>query len=290
MANDRIAQRCICCASADLDRSSAVLMPFVAKRVFGHEPVQITEQWGLRDLQQGMAYTLCTSLQCQQCGVLFLDYRFCDDEMMRLYQGYRDQRYNDERKRFEPDYGVASQHYEGRAAYIADVEHWLKSRVPANPAILDWGGDSGINTPFLESSTFTHVYDISSVATVEGAVAVDLETISQHDYDLIICSQVLEHVSYPHEILQQIAASVGEQTLVYLEVPNEALMRENPGSLKLAGIKRHWHEHINFYTAHSLRQLVERAGLQVVDMLELEIDLGWRKGCVLGLTARRKAR
>lgn len=287
MANDRIAQQCICCAGTELDRSSAVLMPFVAKRVFGHEPVQITEQWGLRDLQQGMAYTLCTSLQCQHCGVLFLDYRFSDQEMMRLYHGYRDERYTLERQKYEPGYGAASQHYEGRAAYLADVELWLESRVPRNPAVLDWGGDSGINTPLLGRSQFTHVYDISSVATVPGAQAVDLATIHKHHYDLITCSQVLEHVSYPHEILQQIAGSMSEQTLLYLEVPREALMRENPDSKKLAGLKRHWHEHINFFTEQSLCELVGRAGLQVQEIMQLEVDLGWRSSSVLGLLAKR---
>jgi SAM-dependent methyltransferase len=288
MTNDRIAQQCICCFSTDLDRSSAVLMPFVAKRVFGHEPVQITEKWGLRDLQQGMAYTLCTSLQCRQCGVLFLDYRFSDAEMMRLYQGYRDERYNRERQRFEPDYGIASEYYEGRAVYIEDVERWLEPQVPANPAILDWGGGSGINTPLLRRSKLTHVYDISAVATVAGAQAVDLDTIKQHRYDLITCSQVLEHVPYPHQTLQQIAGSLGEDTLLYLEVPNEVLMRQHPGNREMASLKRHWHEHVNFYTERSLCELVERAGLQVGDLLELEIDLGWRKACILGLTARRK--
>ena len=79
-----IARHCICCSSDHLDRSPAVLMPFVAKRVYGHEPVEITAEWGLRDLRAGMAYTLCNSLQCQRCGALFLDYRFTDLQMASL--------------------------------------------------------------------------------------------------------------------------------------------------------------------------------------------------------------
>jgi hypothetical protein len=287
MPNERIARQCICCASTELDRSPAVLMPFVAKRVFGHEPVQITEEWGLRDLQPGMAYTLCTSLQCQCCGLLFLDYRFSDDEMTRLYQGYRDERYNRERQHYEPGYAAASQHYGGRAAYIADVERWLESRVPSNPAVLDWGGDSGINTPLLGRSRFTHVYDISSVAPIAGVQAVDLDAIKHYRYDLITCSQVLEHVAYPHHILAGIAESLGDETLLYLEVPREALIRDNPGSKRLAALKRHWHEHINFFTEQSLRELVQRAGLQVQEVMYLDVDLGWRTGTVCGLLARR---
>lgn len=287
MAKDRIARQCICCTSPELDRSPAVLMPFVAQRVFGHEPVQITEEWGLRDLQLGMAYTLCASLQCQQCGALFLDYRFSDAEMMSLYQGYRDERYNRERQRFEPGYASTVEHYEGRASYIADVERWLEPRLPANPAVLDWGGDSGINTPLLGRSRLTHVYDISTVAPLPGVKAVDLETIKLHHYDLITCSQVLEHVPYPLDLLAQIAESLHADTLLYLEVPYEALIRNNPGSKQLASLKRHWHEHINFYTEQSLRELVSQAGLQVQEFMHLDVDLGWRNGTLLGLLAKR---
>lgn len=289
MTTERIARQCICCASTDLDRSPAVLMPFVAKRVFGHEPVQITAEWGLRDLQPGMAYTLCTSLQCKQCGVLFLDYRFSDTELAQLYRGYRDEHYTRERDFYEPGYAKTSEHYHGRAAYIADVERWLAPQVPDLPAVLDWGGDSGINTPFLGRSTLTHVYDISTVQPIEGVVALERSAIGEHRYDLVTCSQVLEHVPDPRALLGQIGQSLSDDTLLYLEVPNEALMREHPGSRQLAPLKRHWHEHINFFTPDSLRQLVEGTGLQVQAVLDLSIDLGWRKASVLGMTVRRAA-
>ena len=54
---DLIARRCICCHSQDLAKAPAVLMPFVAYRVFGHEPLEILPEWGFRDLRPGMAYT-----------------------------------------------------------------------------------------------------------------------------------------------------------------------------------------------------------------------------------------
>lgn len=287
MATERIAHQCICCTSDDLQRSAAVLMPFVAKRVFGHEPVEITADWGLRDLRPGMAYTLCTSLQCQRCGVLFLDYRFSDSELARLYQGYRDEAYTLERDSYEPGYARTSEHYHGRAAYIADVERWLAPQIPSHPSVLDWGGDSGVNTPFLGRSTLTHVYDISNVAPVEGATAVERPAMGDQRYDLVTCSQVLEHVPDPQALLEQIAESVAADTLLYIEVPNEALMREFPGSMALAARKRHWHEHINFFTETSLRLLIERSGFHVQRVLDLEVDLGWRKASVMGMTARR---
>ncbi len=291
MVNTRelIATRCICCDSTHLQRSPAVLMPFVALRVFGHEPVQITKEWGLRDLKQGTAYTLCSSLQCQGCGALFLDYRFTDAQMAALYHNYRDELYNSQRIRFEPGYVNVVAHYHQRAAYLSEVESWLAQYLPANPAVLDWGGDTGINSLFRERNRLLHIFDISGVELVPGAERVDVAALSQQHYDLVMCSQVLEHVSYPQELVTQMLPAVGPQTLLYLEVPHEALVREHPGSLELAPLKRHWHEHVNFYSEAALRQLLARAGLEVVEVLYLPVDVGWARAEIMGVLARRAA-
>jgi len=282
-----MARHCICCESTRLDRSPAVLMPFVAKRVFGHEPVEITAAWGLRDLKPGMAYTLCNSLQCQDCGALFLDYRFGDEQMAALYRGYRDEAYTRERDRYEPGYAtMAAKDFAHRHAYLAEVEAWLSPRLPERPAVLDWGGDSGINTLFLGNERLIHIHDISGTDVVQGTEKVTAEQLQQHSYDLVACCQVLEHVPSPLELIRQIIPALAPQTLFYLEVPYEPLMREHPGSRKLAPLKRHWHEHINFFTETSVRRLLERAKLQVLDFLELHIDLGWRKGTVMGVLAK----
>lgn len=286
VSRELIARQCICCGGGDLSRSPAVLMPFVAKRVFGHEPVEITSEWGLRDLRQGMAYTLCSSLQCQCCGVLFLDYRFTEEQMTALYHGYRDEAYTRQRNHYEPGYAAIAEHYQQREAYIRDVESWLAPHLPARPAVLDWGGGSGLNTPFLYQSSTLHVHDISAVDLMPGVERVNISQLTAQRYDLIVCSQVLEHVPFPLDLIKQIRPALHEQTLVYLEVPHEALMRENPGSLELAGRKRHWHEHVNFFTQQALHRLLDSAGLVLVDSHLLTIDLGWRQSQVMGVLAR----
>ncbi|WP_220813420.1 class I SAM-dependent methyltransferase [Pseudomonas paralcaligenes] len=282
-----IARQCICCGGDRLDKSSAVLMPFVAHRVFGHEPVEIKAEWGLRDLRSGMAYTLCNSLQCQDCGALFLDYRFTDEQMSALYRNYRDEAYNSERISYEPGYTAVVAHYEQRADYLAEVEAWLAPHLPEAPAVLDWGGDTGINSPFRERNRLLHIHDISGVDLVPGACRVDVEQIGRQAYDLVACSQVLEHVPCPLELVRQMLPAMGPQTLLYLEVPHEALVREHPDSKCLAPLKHHWHEHVNFYNETALRRLLERLGLQVVDSLRLPVDIGWTRSEVLGVLARK---
>ncbi len=281
---DLIARRCICCDSQNLAKAPAVLMPFVAYRVFGHEPLEILPEWGFRDLRPGMAYTLCNSLQCRECGLLFLDYRFTDAQMAALYTGYRDERYTRERDRFEPGYGAtAARGFENRAAYIAKVEQWLAPHLPAQPAVLDWGGGNGINTPFLGQSPTLHIHDISAVPCVPGAEPANPADFGHQHYDLVACSQVLEHVPNPLELIEAMLPSLGAETLLYLEVPHEALMREFPHSRELAARKHHWHEHINFFSSDALICLLERAGLRCIDRHTLSV--GTKE--IMGLLARR---
>lgn len=286
MRNIRVTDECICCDSRNLARSPAVLMPFVAKRVFGQQPVRITAEWGMRDLLPGMAYTLCNSLQCQECGGLFLDYRFTDEQMSALYLGYRDERYNAEREYFEPGYIQSANCFEERAEYISEVEVWLAPHLPERPAVLDWGGATGINTPFRGRGGLHHVYDISGAELVAEAQRADPDRFGLQQYDLVVCSQVLEHVPVPLELIAQIVPVLARNTLFYLEVPHEALMREHPDSLQLAPLKRHWHEHINFFSEGSLHRLIERVGLEVLDSHILSVELGVRKGAVMGILAR----
>ncbi|WP_342651039.1 class I SAM-dependent methyltransferase [Pseudomonas sp. REB1044] len=281
-----VANRCICCESDQLHRSPAVLMPFVALRVFGHEPVEITPEWGLRDLRQGTAYTLCNSLQCQECGALFLDYRFTDEQMSALYRDYRGTEYNAQRIRFEPGYVNVVPHYHQRAAYLTQVQAWLAPRLPEAPAVLDWGGDTGVNSLFRDHHRLLHIHDISGVELVPGAERADPELISCTHYDLVTCSQVLEHVAFPADVVRQMLPAIGEGTLLYLEVPHEALVREHPGSLELAPLKRHWHEHVNFFSEEAMRRLLRQLNLELVDVLHLPVDVGWTRGEVLGVLAR----
>jgi SAM-dependent methyltransferase len=263
-------------------------MPFVAERVFGHKPVHIKPEWGLRDLQNGVAYSLCNSLQCQHCGVLFLDIRFSDREMYALYRDYRGPVYTEHRRSYEPGYLDYSEILRKRLKYIDQVEEFLRPLVPAHPVILDWGGDSGINTPLGGSAEELYIYDISEVNLIEDAFRFDPASASSHSFDLIICSQVLEHVSYPKRVVQQIVEWMEPDTLLYLEVPYEPLMRANPGSLSTHLSKHHWHEHINFFSADSLSTLVEHAGLQLIEIKESEISIGWRECCIFSVLCRRK--
>jgi hypothetical protein len=283
---ERHARRCICCTGERLLRSSAILMPFLAKRIFDHDPVEITEEWALRDIPKAVGYSVCSTLECADCGVMFLDYRFSDNELARLYQDYRGDEYNALRTRFEPSYAATAMYYTGRARYLDDVEAVLAPYLPDCPKVLDWGGDAGVNSPFRYKAKALHIYDISGVAVCSEAIRVSQEECRKQQYDLVACSQVLEHVSYPLDLLKQLTFYLGPQTILYLEVPFEEIFHHSEAGRGLGEKKRHWHEHVNFFSPASLRAMARSCSLEVLEAKILPVSLGWRDSAIQMLICR----
>lgn len=284
-----IAQACVCCGQQDLDRSAAILMPFVAHRVFGWTPVEITEQWGLRDLHQGHAYALCNTLHCPECGLLFLDLRFDGEELGRLYRDYRGEEYARLRDHYEPGYARRNRHLLQGGGYVAQVEAFLAPLLGTPQRVLDWGGDSGINTPFRGRLRSHHVLDISDRPLVPGARQVNAEQAGAEHYQLVVLSQVLEHVPEPLALLQKVLAVLEPESVLYLEVPYESLVQNLAAGHGRWQEKRHWHEHINFYSEASLRALVRSAGLDILQFASLEVDVGNGPVRVFSLACRLAA-
>lgn len=268
----KIAKSCVCCGSNKLSTNQAVLAPFIAARVFGWYPAEITVEWGLRDVKLGTTYSACNSLSCEVCGFVFLDMRFDDEEMGRLYDDYRGDSYSAQRDRFEPGYWEKNKKLVEQDVHIPQVEAFLRSRVPLVPRILDWGGATGLNTPFRQSASLHHICDISNRPTVPGAVMVTPGDAMKNEYDLVVCSNVLEHVPDPKGFLEEVTVIAGKRPLYYIEVPFEQLMYDKATKTSSNAIKRIWHEHINFYSETGLRALFERAGLKIVEHTVIEYD------------------
>jgi hypothetical protein len=261
-------------------------MPFVANRVFGWEPVEITEEWHLRDVKCGMAYPLCSTLRCNDCGLVFLDIRFDDSEISALYHGYRDAAYTAQRARFEPGYEARNARLVGGSDYIRHVEEFLRQRIGVPRSVLDWGGDTGVNTPFRREVEVHHVYDVSEKQVIEGAERVDAAEAMANEYDLVVVSQVLEHVPFPLDVAAEAVRAMGPDTVLWVEVPYEDVLREaaDPGSAYLD--KRHWHEHVNFFTEEALTRLLEGVGVRVEELTTLAVEVEGRTAHIMGAVCR----
>lgn len=267
-----IARRCIYCDHDALEDSPAIIMPFVAHRALGYAPVEITGDWGLRDVPIGQCQARCNTLHCPQCSGVFMDLRFGEPEMAALYEGYRGSAYTTLREQYEPGYRLRNEAL-GQLSHSSAVERFLHGKLPEQPRVLDWGGDDGRNTPFRSSASCCHIVEISGKKTLPGTLALNPTEALMKNYDLVVLSHILEHIPDPFSLLKLVAPLVQRGASMYIEVPYENLMRELL-KVDLSPIwqaKRHWHEHINFFSKAALCALIVRAGL-VVDRIEERQD------------------
>ena len=102
----------------------------------------------------------------------------------------------------------------------------------------------------------------------------------------MVCSQVLEHVPYPLDVLVELRKTMRGGTVLYIEVPYEELMRASPGAGEAGRKKRHWHEHINFFSREALNRLMDRAGLDILANRELHLVFEGRPAAVFQLACR----
>jgi hypothetical protein len=272
-----IAKYCICCNSQKLVSKPAVLMPFISDRIYNWKPTLITKQWKLNTIKSGMAYPLCNSLLCLNCYFLFLDMRFDDDELGRLYYNYRDKDYSNLRNKYEPGYISINRIQNLSINFIEKIEIFLNPFLKFPIKILDYGGDNGKNTPYKKDSNIIHIYDISKKVPIKGLKKVNKKNMFKN-YDLIILSHVIEHVSYPKVIIKEIKQLMNQDSILYIELPLEKILKNVWGGaskkeiLTCLNSKRHWHEHINFYSRKSLVKLINNCGLKIVKMEILPVE------------------
>lgn len=253
-------------------------MPFVADRALGLPPLTITNEMGFRSLENGIAYAMCKSLHCQTCGHLFVDYRFDEVELMNLYRNYRESEYSLLRSKYESGYNSQNDSLVQGNTYNHLVEAFLSDFLRGTDiSILDWGGDTGINTPFGDRSSVVHIYDPSNKPVeLESAVNIYANKGFLDSYQLVVLANVLEHVPCPDETLKELLGFMTSDTVLYVEVPFEKIQaraqKEPPYSLESQ--KLHWHEHINFFSELSLQNVLQRSGFQILSMSVAEIDSG----------------
>jgi len=262
-------------------------MPFIAHRVFDWAPVVVDESWGLTSIKNGNAYSICKSLYCSDCGFLFLDIRFSESELSRLYDDYRGAQYTLIRESYEPGYKLKNDDLnKGMFDSIKNVETFLEPHLNFPLTILDWGGATGKNTPFKNSNKAFDIYDIGNKDVIAGAKKVGKDEVFSKKYKLIVCRHVLEHIPYPSDLLFDILKVMNKDSILYIEIPLENVVLNNEKDLHLE--KKHWHEHINFFSEESLKRLVENVRLEVVDIKKLKKITAGNASYVFQLACRMK--
>ena len=259
-----IAKKCVACGSKKLTKSPSVLMPFIADRVFDWGPIEVTSDWGLKSICTGTLHCRTNSIGCESCHTIFLDLRFGDAELEALYKDYRGEEYNSHRAIFEPGYKEKSLTFSDRYPYITNSEAWIKQHLTPK-TVLDWGGGDGLNSLFRDADSTVYIHEISGVTPMYGTRRY-CENNVNIDFDLVTCNQVLEHVPEPLKILEEISAVMSPKTWLYFDLPFEKIMQGNATLEARLEQKKHWHEHINFFSAKGIKKLVDMAGLNSVGL------------------------
>jgi len=238
----------------------------------GRKPVlwhvmRIYSAHGIRD------FIICTGLKGHVIKEYFANYFlhmsdvtsdiwFADGEMNRLYRDYRGTDYTALREKYEPGYSLRNRALQGEVKYGQLIDSFLAPFISKQAlSILDYGGDSGKNTPFRHRARQHDIYDISNNTVVSGARAVSRKQAIEKYYDLIVCSNVLEHVPYPSGLLEDIRRIVRPETVLYVEVSFEDVMRDYPETA--IAHKKHWHEHINFFSTSAVHSLLSNLGFKI---------------------------
>lgn len=265
---------CPICSSNNLRKSGAVIMPFLSHRIFDWKPFEISNSHNLKTIKSGNAYQLCNSCLCNNCNHLFTDVRFSESEMAKLYKGYRGKEYCQLREKYEPGYIKRNNNLNLAIHYIKDIENFIKKNIGLikKLKILDWGGGNGINTPFQNTDHNIYIHDVSNVDTINKKF-VKLDTKKQVKFDLITSLHVFEHLPYPNSEIKKILKFLKKNGYLYIEVPKEYTVGNNGSiSKNKLSTKRHWHEHINFYSKKSLTKFIELAGLELIKIQSSNVN------------------
>lgn len=238
---------CPCCNSQPV-LIPAQLSQFVTWRVTGNDPGGNTDT------------VLC---HCEQCNFYFSSQRFTNKEMQRLYEGYRNETYNQMRKQCESAYKeqLYSLDYINRRKEF--INSLIYQHVSDLQSVLDYGGDDGTYIPDVPVK---FVYDVSGVEPVPGVNKYSLN--NQDRFDLVMNCQVLEHVSDINQLIIDLKARTKEY--LYIEVP---AYRDPPAVNIVIG------EHINFFRKQSLHALLNKHNINIVDTA---IDYDLKVLAVLG--------
>lgn len=304
--------KCLCCDSDDLKIYPSIISDFISDYVLNKTS------------------EICFLYECNNCSMRFFNQRFNDDEIIRLYQNYRNDDYflarnNTEfwyTKTFNDSIGNDESEIESRKKRM---ENFLKSNLDTGiiHSILDYGGDRGQFIPDCFKCD-KYVYEVSDSLVLPGIKKITEQIdLKKYDFDLIILSNIFEHLSSPDEFIKMLLSSISDKKqnqYFYIEIPLERwnlLFIKNKKSYisYLNYLTKHKNlriildfittisraklniippggfiklsEHINFYSEESLIKLLNRNSLDVISIQQFKNSILPTLSGVISIIAKK---
>jgi SAM-dependent methyltransferase len=265
--------------------------------------------------------------RCQTCDLTFFDARYGVQELSSLYGNYRGDQYRTTRQRWEPWYSrnvndacsIDADLVSERRLFMMEVLNAAQMSSELG-CVVDFGGDEGQFFPDLPTRRRI-VCDVSNRDLPAGIEHVS--TLGELDNDkpeLVIVAHVLEHLPDPLQPLREIRRAIADDGILYVEVPLDlfrmsgfhatiryqrylqrlirhrfpfvtldflsGLSRQFRSSIPRLGVIKQ-SEHINYFSARSLRAALTASGFAVVaERSDRQAKVGGlRIGCY-GVAAR----
>jgi ubiquinone/menaquinone biosynthesis C-methylase UbiE len=157
-----------------------------------------------------------------------------------------------------------------RGEYTFDV----LSRLDKKDIFLEIGGADGPMTPKIEENflkvmtldcSYNFLRRISNKTQKAVCLCGDAHylPIQAATVDVVLCTEVLEHVLIPTQLLLEIQRVMKKDAILVLSVPNEFRL---PFIQKQQNYQSICDAHLNFYTIDTLRFLMFRMGFKIISM------------------------
>lgn len=166
---------------------------------------------------------------CTDCGIRQFALDVSEEELTRLYDDYRGERYFRERNSFEPWYTRKfhdslenEDHFDHRRRAFLSVMERCGVRNEFD-CVLDHGGHRGqmIADSHLLNAKQRFVFDVGGVTPCSGVQSITREALPLVPWDLILSCHVLEHVLSPKQYLDNLMTLGRSGCWYFLEVPLE---------------------------------------------------------------------
>ena len=200
-------------------------------------------------------------VECIRCSLIYQKYVFCEDKIGEVYNCWMDQK-----EALCDHLATGNWKYEYNERILKYASLWL-NKPPNQIRFLDFGAGFGTSLKVaLKMGFLTSAIEYSE-ERINYLTSIGVEIIqegSQKKFDFIICDQVLEHATYPDQLLKSINRLLAPNGLVYLAVPNCLNFKKNVVAAEritspikyhraLSGASIGAFQHINFFTHKSLR-------------------------------------
>ncbi len=179
---------------------------------------------------------------------------------------------------------------------------YVYSKIPKNKKVLDLGCNTGLLGERLKKNKNCIVYgaDYSKEAIkiakkrLDKAIVCDLEKyipFMSEKFDIIILADILEHLRYPHELIERIKIILKKEGFIVACIPNIANINIRfhlffgNWDYKCAGILDR--THFRFFTKKTMKKLFKNTGYKII---EIDSTQGFQFFCLYYLTFLKRIR